>query len=70
MPVGPSGATRAIRTMIPAPCATVCLPLCRLRSVSVKPGSTALIRMAGNAFAYWMVSTLTAVFEAGYATPG
>jgi hypothetical protein len=36
-----------------------------VRSVLVKPGSTALTRMFGNALAYYTVSMLTAVFDAG-----
>lgn len=50
---------------VSAPCSTVCPPLLPVRSVLVKPGSTALTRMFGNALAYYTVSMLTAVFDAG-----
>ena len=68
--MGPSGPTCAMRTMIPAPCSTVWWPVFAYRSVLVKPGYTALIRICGNAFAYCTVIMLTAAFDAGYATPG
>jgi hypothetical protein len=51
--------------MISAPCSTVWMPVRPFRSVAVKPGSTALIRMPGNAFAYCTVIMLTAAFDAG-----
>lgn len=63
--MGPSGPSRAIRTITSAPSATVCVPVLPFRSVAVKPGSTALIRIPGNAFAYCTVSALTAVLDAG-----
>jgi hypothetical protein len=51
--------------MISAPCSTVWMPVRPFRSVAVKPGSTALIRMPGNAFAYCTVIMLTAAFDTG-----
>lgn len=54
-----------MRTMISAPCSTVWVPVFPFRSVLVKPGSTELIRRSGKAFAYCVVSMLTAVFDAG-----
>lgn len=63
--MGPSGAACAILTMISAPSSTVCVPVLPFRSVAVKPGSTALIRISGNAFANCTVTMLTATFEAG-----
>jgi hypothetical protein len=63
--VDPSVPNSAMRTMISAPCSTVWVPVMPLRSVLVKPGSTALIRMFGNAFANCTVIMLTAVFDAG-----
>ena len=63
--MGPSGPACAIRTMISAPSSTVCVPWCRFWSVAVYPGYTALIRMPGNALAYWMVIVLTAALEVG-----
>jgi hypothetical protein len=54
-----------MRTMISAPRSTVCVPVLLFRSVLVKRGSAALIRMCGNAFAYCTVIMLTAAFDAG-----
>ncbi len=55
----------AIATMISAPSSTVWVPRCWLKSVAVKPGSTVLIRMPGNAFAYWTVTMFSADLEDG-----
>jgi hypothetical protein len=63
VPVGPSLPIVAIFTMASVPSVTVWVPLCELRSVAVKPGSTELMRMLGSAFAYWVVSMLSAALE-------
>ena len=52
VPVGPLGATCARRTIISTPSATVWVPVPPLMSVLVYPGSAALTRNPGNAFAY------------------
>src|SRR5690606_13724182 len=70
LPVGPSGPTCAIRTMISAPSSTVWMPVLPFRPGAAKPGATALIRIVGNALAYWTGMMLTAAFDAGYAIPG
>jgi len=53
VPEGPSFPMVAIRTMTSAPFSTGCpAPLNGVRSVAVKPGSTALNLMSGSALAY------------------
>ncbi len=43
----------AIITTASVPSLTVCVPECPFRSVAVYPGSTALMRNAGRALAYY-----------------
>ncbi len=53
VPVGPSSPIVAMRTMTSAPFSTGCpAPLKGVRSVAVKPGSTALNLICGSALAY------------------
>jgi hypothetical protein len=52
----------AMRTMMSAPRSTV-FPRLSVKSVAVKPGLTELMRIIGNAFAYWMVNMFNAAFE-------
>lgn len=49
----------AICTMTSVPSCTVWVPRFWLKSVPVNPGSTELMRILGNAFAYCVVSMLS-----------
>jgi Domain of unknown function (DUF5122) beta-propeller len=57
---GPSGMTSVLSR-------TVWVPRFWLKSVPVNPGSTELMRILGNAFAYCVVSMLSAAFDEKYA---
>ena len=61
VPVGPSDPMTAIATMASVPSVTVCVPEFPFRSVAVYPGSTTLMRSAGRALAYWVVSMISAL---------
>src|SRR4029077_4053112 len=63
-PVPAVGGSVARVTIASVPSVTVWVPRCPLKSVAVEPGSAALNRTSGSAFAYCMVSMVTAALEA------
>ena len=58
------GFSVARATIASVPSVTVWVPLLPFRSVAVKPGSAALMRTSVNALAYWVVSMVSAAFDA------